>query len=61
MTPRATFTEGQKFHLSKSGRIVNKKYLDSLSAYMTDKTKRTQDTEKLLYKGREMTFTEFYD
>ena len=32
VTPKATFAPGAKFNLSKSGRIVNQQYLDTVAA-----------------------------
>ena len=46
--------------MSKSGRIMNKEYLDKLAKNIAAKKQCRCDTEMLKYKGQEMTFSEFY-
>jgi hypothetical protein len=51
-----------KFELSQSGRFIDHEYIDKLANDITTKKGCTRcDTEKLRYKGQEMTFTEFYE
>ena len=47
--------------MSPEGRILNETYIDEVAKKITDKMCNKCDTKKLVYKGQEMTFSEFYD
>lgn len=55
------FRKNTKLNMSPDGKIINEDYLQQVAQTITSKMCPKCDTKKLLYRGEEMTFSEFYD
>jgi len=56
-----SFKKNTKLSLSPEGKITNEEYLDEVAKNITRRMCPKCDTKKLMYKGQQMTFTDFYD